>query len=90
MGEGTAVLDTKVSYNQPSGPNPRTTAYGGSKKRESRHGCTRHHGIIHSTERGGGGDRHTFARLNAPQSICNVMTHTTAGAGRGSSEREHG
>ena len=51
---GTAVPDTAASYTQPRGRNPRTIACGGRKERESGHGCARHRGIIHSTERGGG------------------------------------
>ena len=51
---GTTVPDTAASYTQPRGPNLGTTVRGGIKRRERGHGCTRHHDIIHSTEREGG------------------------------------
>ena len=57
---GTAVPDTAASshllpthFNRKSEREacPRTTGRGGRKERENGHGCTRHRGIIHSTER---------------------------------------
>ena len=61
---GTAMPDTEASYTPPPThfnrkperkAYPRTTARDDSKGRESGHSCTRHRGIIHSTEREGGG-----------------------------------
>ena len=66
---GTAAPDTAAPYTQPRGPNPRTTAYGGRKERESEHGCARSSGIIPSNERGGGGGER--ARL------CQIPWHHT-------------
>ena len=63
---GTAVPDTAVSYTQSRGPNPRTTACGGWKGRESGHGCTRHRGIIHYTEREGGAGRAQLCQTQPP------------------------
>ena len=74
---GTTVPDTAASYTQPRGPNPRTTARGGRKRRERGHGCTRHHDIIHSTEREGGlgGVIDRCARPNPPQLTSKVMIY---------------
>ena len=59
---GTAVPDAAASYTQPRGPDPRTTACGGRKERESGYGCAGRRGIIYSNERGRVGSGHGCPR----------------------------